>query len=132
MLTPAPGDTMADAIGKVAQGLDPSGEPLTFVRHLGDDDFYHRGPIPGGSVYLIPGLWTAMPADLLAALRTRRRASVTGRCSGCQAVLDLAAGEMRHEPDCPVCDDNLRPMLAAWLHRVGRYARGRRIVEDPT
>lgn len=129
MLTPAPGDSLADTIGKLVRCLDDS--PLTFLRHLGDDDVYHRGPVPGGSLHVIPGIWSGMPPPLLHAMRARRYASITGRCRACTAALSLSDGQMRHERDCTVADDNLRPMLTAWLRRVGRYAWGRRLIEDP-
>lgn len=130
MLIPAPGSTHADAVADAARAMDPS-VPLTFMRHLSDDDVYHRGPEIGGTLYVIPGLWTTMRPALIAALRARRRASVTGRCAECDAVLGLAEGRMCHEPGCPVTDENLRPLVAVWARQVGTYARGRRILEDP-
>lgn len=129
MLTPGAGDTTADAIGKVARGLN--GGPLTFLRHLGDDDAYHRGPNPGGVLFVVPGIWTGMPPQLLATVRARRACSVTGRCLNCDTCVELAAGTFAHEPGCPVADDQLRPALARWGRQVGTYARGRRIRETP-
>lgn len=127
MLTPAPGDTLADTIGKAAQGLDPT-EPLTFVRHLAGDDVYHRGPKPGGVLFVIPGLWSGMPARLLAVMRARRAASCTGRCPICDTAVALATGTHAHEPGCPVADEHLIPMVRAWVRTVG-CARGRRLQE---
>ncbi|RZU52668.1 hypothetical protein EV385_4546 [Krasilnikovia cinnamomea] len=130
MLTSAPGHNRADTIATVARCLDDDG-PLVLLARDGNDDLYHRGPVPGGSIYLIPGLWSTMPPDLLRALRARRRADITGRCDACGAALTLSTGQMAHESDCNVGNDRLRPMLSAWLRRVGRYARGRRLTEDP-
>lgn len=129
VLNPAPGQTVADAIGRAALAIDPS-EPLRFIRHLGDEDVYHRGPTPGGALFVLPGIWTGQPPELLAALRTRRRASVTGRCPECGACLELATGTLRHENRCAVADDSLRPMLTRWTRRAG-LVRGRRIQEQP-
>lgn len=131
MLTPAPGQNPADAIGQAAMGFDPIAGPLTFLKHVGSDDIYHRGPEEGGIIIVVPGLWTSMPDDLLAALRSRRRASATGRCPECEAVVNIAAAAVHHEDYCVVSDDNLVPAITAWARNVGLYARGRRIVEDP-
>ncbi len=130
MLTPAPDGSIADAIAAAAQGLDPS-EPLTFVRHHGDDDVYNRGPELGGVLFFIPGLWTGMPSELLASVRARRTCSVTGRCPSCDACVQLTTGRFAHEPQCHVADDELHPALIAWYRQVGKYARGRRIRETP-
>lgn len=129
MLTPAPGGTRADAIALAARFLD-SPEPIEFLRHLGDDDAYLRGPSPGGSLIVIPGIWTGMPPELLAAMRARRACSVAGRCPSCGACVELATGTYAHESDCPVSDDRLRPLLTRWVRKVG-LVRGRRIVETP-
>lgn len=126
-LTPGPGDTLADAIGKVAHAYDAT-IPLNFLAHLADDDAYHRGDC----LILLPGIWTGQPQALLDAMRQRRRASATGRCPVCSACIEPATGTWRHEPACIVADDNLRPLLTAWARHVGQYARGRRICEDPT
>lgn len=129
MLTPGPNDTLADAIGKAAKALDTS-EPLEFVRHVGDSDAYVRGPRPGGYLFVLPGIWTGMPADLLAAMRLRRKANVTGRCPRCDACVQPATGTWVHERRCPVADDVLGPRLSRWARQVGP-ARGRRIQEQP-
>jgi hypothetical protein len=129
MLIPAPGETLADAIAKAVLSTDPS-VPLRFIRHLGDDDVYHRGPMPGGALFVLPGIWTGQPAELLAIMRMRRAAAVTGRCPSCQECADLAAGTLRHEHGCGVADNTLGPMLRRWSRRVG-LVRGRRIQEQP-
>lgn len=129
-LHPAPGQTHADAIATAAAAFDcPS--PLELLRQFPDDDAYRAGPTPGGALFVIPALWDSMPAPLLTALRARRKTNVTGRCPLCEAVADLAAGQIAHENDCPVTDEQIGPMLAVWSRQVGRYARGRRITEDP-
>jgi hypothetical protein len=130
MLTPAPGQTLADAIGHAAYGMDPA-EPIVFVRHIGQDDLFHRGPNPGGTLFVVPGIWQGMPPPLLAAMRARRACATTGRCSACGNALTLATGTLTHESDCPVADNNLKPPLRDWMRRVGSYARGRRIREFP-
>jgi len=130
MLRPAPGTTLADAIASAARSVGTR-EPLTFVAHVGDDDAYHRGPAPGGSLFVLLGVWSTMPPRLLAAVRARRYASVAGRCPLCGGCLALATGDFEHEPGCPVADDRLAPMLRRWARRTGRYGRGRRLVEDP-
>lgn len=129
MLSPANGQTVADAIGRAALAVDPS-EPLRFIRHFGDEDVYHRGPMPGGALFVLPGIWSGQPAELLAAVRMRRAASVAGRCPSCGACLELATATLRHERWCVVADDKLRPMLNRWARRVG-LVRGRRIQEQP-
>ena len=130
MLIPVRGDNHADAVGKAVRALDTT-EPLTLIRRIGDDDLYHRGPTPGGSMFLIMGLWTGMPAELLTAVRMRRTTGVTGRCPNCDTCLDVTTGTYTHEHWCVVGNDRLGPMLTRWLRRVG-VARGRRIEEDPT
>ncbi|WP_146228115.1 hypothetical protein [Micromonospora sp. S4605] len=125
MLIPAAGGTIADTIAGLAQAVD-STEPLTFQQHAGNDDVYTRGTV----LYVLPGLWSGMPADLLATVRARRACAVTGRCPRCGACLQLAAGQFTHERRCPVADQHLRPALARWGRQAGP-ARGRRIVETP-
>lgn len=108
---------------------------MEFLRHIDSDDVYHDGPTPGGRIYVIPGMWTSMPEDLMAALRARRRAAVTGQCLECGTAMDSLkdeVGTMQHESDCMVTDGAVQPLVMTWVKRVGRYARGRRIVEDPT
>jgi hypothetical protein len=129
MLTYGPGDSHADAVAKFARGFDPVG-PLTFVRHMGDDDVYLRGGDAGKSLFVIMGLWAGMPVDLAAVVRLRRVASLAGRCPSCDVCVELSTGTYRHEPGCVVTDDVLGPMLREWLRRVGP-ARGRRLREDP-
>ena len=130
VLTPAPGATIADTIAAVTHAVDQTA-PLTFQQHLGDDDVYTR-PIPGQgpALFVLPGIWTGQPAELLAVARQRRTADVTGQCPACRACLDLAAGQIAHDRRCPVSDDKLRPALTRWARQVGP-ARGRRIVETP-
>lgn len=114
-------------------------EPLTFVRHLGDDDVFHRGPDQGGVAILAPGLWANMPAGLLAAMRARRACAAGYRCPLCGADRAVTPGSrpgllrdlFAHEPACPVTDEHLARALAAWERQVGRYARGRRLQEIP-
>lgn len=126
MLIPAAGSTTADTIATLARGVDTT-QPLTFVEHYRDDDAYTRGPV----LFVVPGLWDGMSPDLLAAVRDRRACDVTGQCPRCGVCLDLAATTWRHEPRCPVADDQLRPALTRWGRRVGQFARGRRIRETP-
>jgi hypothetical protein len=121
----------ADTSALLSRGFDSASGPLTFLNHVGNDDVYHRGPQPGGIIFAIPGLWDSMPADLLAALRARRHASVTGRCPRCDGVAELARSGIAHENGCHAIDDEIRPLLEAWGRRVGRYACGRRITENP-
>lgn len=128
MLTPGPGDTHADTAANCARAYD-STLPLQFVQHYTDDDLYMRGG-RGGTAFLIMGLWTGMPPDLLAAVRARRAASVTGRCPVCDAAVEVGTGTMVHGRRCPVTNERLCPPFARWLRRVGP-ARGRRIREAP-
>lgn len=120
----------ADHLAAAARSFDTT-EPLTFLRHAGPDDVYHRGSGTGGALLVIPGLWDTMPEALFAALRSRRRANVTGRCPQCDAAVDIMGAAMHHDSDCIVGDEHLRPAIEAWVWQVGAYARGRRIVEDP-
>lgn len=130
VLMPAAGGTIADAVANLAQAVNPN-EPLTFREHIGDDDVYTRpNPGRGPILFVLPGLWTGMPAELLDTVRHRRTCDVTGRCPRCGACLQLAAGQFTHERRCPVADDQLRPALTRWSRRVGP-ARGRRIRETP-
>lgn len=126
MLILGPDRTLADTIGSIAKLYD-STVPLTFVAHIGDDDAYRSGEC----MLAIPGIWTGMPPRLLAAMRDRRAANVTGRCPACAACIELPTGTWRHEGNCVVADGYLRPMLTAWSRQAGLYARGRRICEDP-
>ena len=121
----------ADRTAAASRAFDSSAGPLTFLKHIGSDDVYHRGPEQGGAIFAIPGMWETMPPNLLAALRARRRANVTGRCPACGAAVDAGSGTIRHESFCAAGDDRLQPALDAWSRRVGSYARGRRIVENP-
>jgi len=75
-------------------------EPIVFLRRLGDDDVFHRGPMPGGTLIVVPGIWASMPPPLLAATRARRACAATGRCTACGACLALATGTLVHEPGC--------------------------------
>lgn len=125
VLIPAPGTTVADTIAATTHAVDQA-QPLTFLEHVGNDDAYRRGTV----LFVLPGLWTGMPADLLATVRARRTCAVTGRCPICSACLQLAAGQFAHERRCPVADDKLRPALARWGRQVGP-ARGQRIRETP-
>jgi len=130
MLIRAPGRPLADVIAELARTLDLA-EPTRFLRHIGDDDAFHRGPQPGGVMFVVPGLWASMPAPLLAGLRVRRACSVTGRCPACGECLALATGTVAHDNGCVVLDAHLLPLALEWLHRVGRHARGRRLREIP-
>jgi hypothetical protein len=130
MLTPAPGKTLADTIATAARSMG-SREPLTFVGHLGDDDAYRRDPARGGTLYVLMGIWSTMPPRLLAAVRARRVTSITGRCPLCACCVDLATGTYEHEQGCPVATELLGRMMRRWARRVGKYGRGRRLVEDP-
>jgi hypothetical protein len=120
----------ADTVGAQARAFDTSG-PLVFVRHLTDEDVYVRESPAGNVLVVMPGLWTTMPDTLLAALRARRAANATGRCPACDGVADLPVTGIAHENTCPAIDDAIGPALYAWGRQVGRYARGRRIAEDP-
>lgn len=126
MLVPGPDDSLADAVAKAAHAFD-SVEPLRFVRHVGDDDLYSRGSV----AFVLPGIWTKMPPDLLALMRARRSCSAFGRCPSCDACIDLASGVWAHEYKCPISDDRLCPILSQWARRVG-LVRGHRICELPT
>lgn len=126
MLVPAPGENIADTIGLVAKAYDKT-MPLEFVRHLNDNDIYMRDK----SMFVLPGIWTTMPADLIAAVRMRRTTCVTGRCPSCDACLESATGTIRHERWCSVSDSTLIPALRRWHRQVGKYARGKRIQEIP-
>lgn len=130
VLIPAASGTTADTIAAVSHAVDQA-QPLTFRQHLGDNDVYTR-PIPGQgpALFVLPGIWAGMPADLLAVVRDRRAADVTGECPSCGACLQLAAGQLAHDRRCRVADEKLRPALARWARQVGP-ARGRRIVETP-
>jgi hypothetical protein len=130
MLTPAPGQTLADTVAAAARGMDPA-EPIVFMRHLGDNDVFHRGAKPGGVLIVVPGIWTGMPPALLSAMRARRACSTTGRCQICGECASVATGTFPHESWCPVSDDVLWRLYGAWARRVGDYARGRRIEEIP-
>ncbi|WP_435589788.1 hypothetical protein [Micromonospora aurantiaca (nom. illeg.)] len=121
-----PDRTAADTAASVSRAVDP-GQDLVFIRHIGDDDAYRRGD----ALLVVPGIWTAMPPQLLAVMRDRRACTLTGRCPRCDICVEPATGTFHHEPDCPVGDGHLRPALQAWVWQVGRYARGRRIQETP-
>lgn len=113
--------------------MNDSPGTLTLVQQLPNDDVYRTGPTPDNTLYVIPGLWSGMPNDVLQLLRARRKASVTGTCPICGATAEV--GEQRrtmaHEDFCGTADDYLGPKLATWAREVGTYARGRRLAEDP-
>jgi hypothetical protein len=117
----------SDKAAAAARVFDRSTGPLTLVTQAINEDAYQRGDI----MIVIPGIWSSMPMDLLRAMRDRRLASVSGRCPACDAVVGVADGLLWHERDCHACDDLLGPKLTAWSKRVGQFARGRRLVEDP-
>jgi hypothetical protein len=105
-------------------------EPAIFVQHGPDgDDVFQRGK----TLIVVPGLFTTMPAPLLAALRARRSCAVSRQCPACGLRGEVSAdGEslrFEHENDCAVMDDNLKPLLHAWRRDAGP-ARGQRIQEN--
>jgi hypothetical protein len=106
---------------------------ITLVEQTANEDVFQRQFAEGSALILVPGIWDSMPPDLLALVRARRGASLTGHCPVCAAEPEPVNGAlaMRHEDFCEVTDDHLGPRLAAWSRRVGQYARGKRIVEDP-
>lgn len=118
--------TTADTAAGLAHAVDTT-QPLTLVKHYRDDDAYQRGPV----LLVIPAIWTGMPTELLATVRHRRACDVTGRCPMCGACLHPAAAAFIHRHGCPVSDNRIRPVLAAWYRRVGQFARGQRIRETP-
>jgi hypothetical protein len=130
VLIPADGQAVADAIADTARSMDRA-LPLTFLRHLGNDDVLHRGPEQGGALIVVMGIWSGMPPALLATVRARRSCAVSGRCPECGTCVDLGEGQFAHESQCSVSDDRLGAALAAWLHQVGLFARGRRLLEVP-
>ena len=123
-------ETSADDIARAAKIVDTS-QPLTFVAIVDYRDCYRRGT-DEDALLLVPGLWSGMPAELLEATRARRRCSATGRCPECGAAANLAEAAIDHEPDCPINSENYEPMLDRWTSKVGHFARGRRLREDPS
>jgi len=105
-------------------------QPLRFLKHLPNDDAFHRGEQPGGAVISVVGMWDSMPPPLLDAVRARREASLTGRCPTCDAVCDVRTGAFWHENDCHAGDPMIERPMVAWARKVGRFARGRRLLED--
>lgn len=100
------------------------------------------GQTPNNDIYLVDGpggipkyvqvigLWTGMPATLLAGCRARRAATLTGVCPFCDYQT-----LRHHHHDCNADFDYLQRSLALWEHIRTTYThkpRGERITEDPT
>lgn len=129
---------LADSKAALARAYR-SETPIVHVGRLGHDDLYTRGAV----LLVVPGLWSRMHPELLAALVIRRTANLTGTCPSCGTVAHLGGGpgavaddsgsgarsqQFAHAGDCPATDDHLREAL----RRFGGLGEGHRLYDpDP-